>query len=122
MTLSIMCLHAAPADTSTCPSSHPFAYHSNNAHCCKTNKEKLNPAAAAGTCDGSALHAGGVHSTCCEKDNYVRCSTPPCSSYTGPPSTRTILITTRTKWRVDSPYLLAPIASHGYCNKMTMSL
>jgi len=63
--------------TVSCPSTHPYAYHTNNAYCCKTNKEKVHtPQGEA--CDGSALHAGSL---CCEGDQYIPCQGASCKNF-----------------------------------------
>lgn len=42
----------------------PYAFHVNSGYCCATNTEKNDGTDA--TCDGSALHADGVLSMCCD--------------------------------------------------------
>ena len=58
-----------------CPATHPFAYNSGN-HCCKTNKEKTGTSKEA-LCDGSKI---GFRSDCCENDEAISCSSPPCGN------------------------------------------
>ena len=46
-----------------CPYTFQYAYYTNGAYCCKTNKEKDDGSGK--SCDGSAMHADGTISMCC---------------------------------------------------------
>ncbi|CAE7551676.1 SSPO [Symbiodinium sp. CCMP2456] len=63
--------------TGMCPYQFQYAYYTNSAYCCKTNKEKDDGSGA--SCDGSAMHAGNTVSMCCEGNNFIVCPNPPCS-------------------------------------------
>ncbi|CAJ1430242.1 unnamed protein product, partial [Effrenium voratum] len=62
-----------------CPYSYQYAFYVNSDYCCKTNKEKDDGSGA--SCDGSALHASGTVSMCCEGDDFQVCENPPCADY-----------------------------------------
>jgi len=66
--------------TVSCPSTHRYAYFTNNAYCCKTNKEKVyTPQGKA--CDGSSMHADDTTSLCCEDDQHTPCQKAPCKNF-----------------------------------------
>ena len=58
-----------------CPFSYPYAY-GLGSKCCRTRYEKAS--ASGPSCDGSPLD---IRSTCCEHDNSVDCSLPPCNDF-----------------------------------------
>ena len=59
-----------------CPFSHPYAY-LNGSYCCKSNKEKIS-ANDGSSCDGSEIK---FNSTCCEENQFTRCSAESCRDH-----------------------------------------
>ena len=62
----------------SCPSSRQYAFADGSA-CCRTNKEKKSGKSRDGElCDGSTI---GIHSRCCENDDYTWCPYPNCENH-----------------------------------------
>ena len=62
----------------SCPSSHKYAY-LDGKYCCQTNQEKIDSSGGDGElCDGSEI---SIDSTCCEDNEYAKCSFESCTNY-----------------------------------------
>ncbi|XP_063692556.1 papilin-like [Bolinopsis microptera] len=78
--LALLAVSAVSGKDPECPASHPNAY-SDGRYCCKSNKEKYYGPLGS-KCDGSVIQRD---SKCCEGDQYTRCRSGNCQSYSGEP-------------------------------------